>query len=503
MGPLVRAYLYILCIILLLILWYFYEQQQKKNKAKTKTKIVLEKFDIQELSQAIKTTDVIVYSANLLNDLGWVPAVPRIIRAKVNYRSISDLASWNVVNEAMNNNNTSSLLTGSELVGVADSVMIVADPPMYTDFSETYEKIATSSPGYFVAFASPDTASVMDCSFQFGDLDMTIGYLSQYDLRFINAILNSYRIPMETITLQLLGPKDIPDIQKLLKSDIDIVFTYIIPNGPLNDMLSNQRLAFMGFNDLDVDRVRLFYPTLKMANVNIRKLFLGGRDGTNNDNAGVLAVVSDTENKTQLPVMSLSLMELANKATANLEELTNDQFTPRAQTERFATRLYLSPESLDPTFNCYGDKNIPSKALCDSPYDMVGQPKAKRTTWDQPCVKDEDCPFYQANTNYNNNRGGCMERGVCELPLGLRRVAYRKYDKEGRYAPLCYDCDPYDTECCDKQSSPDYAFANDQEARTKNGLSTSIPVSTTSVPTYTQSKNYGIPAQETAVLKPA
>jgi hypothetical protein len=69
-----------------------------------------------------------------------------------------------------------------------------------------------------------------------------------------------------------------------------------------------------------------------------------------------------------------------------------------------------------------------------------------------------------------------MEYGMCELPIGVWRTSYRKYNDKDVFAPFCYGCNPYDTKCCAKQSYPDYAFENDTAARKKWGLKTSIPM---------------------------
>jgi len=89
--------------------------------------------------------------------------------------------------------------------------------------------------------------------------------------------------------------------------------------------------------------------------------------------------------------------------------------------------------------------------------------------WDRPCRKNTDCPFYKANTNYENSRGGCLPSGFCELPVNMKNTSYTKYDPS--FQPYCYNCPSSTTyECCHEQTSktgrsPDYAFANDFEER--------------------------------------
>ena len=93
--------------------------------------------------------------------------------------------------------------------------------------------------------------------------------------------------------------------------------------------------------------------------------------------------------------------------------------------------------------------------------------------WDKPCEKNTDCPFFKANKNYDNNRGGCLN-GFCELPLNLNRIGYKNYDKKDK--PFCNNCEIEDCTgtdcftCCDLQlnrkkypnlKSPDFSFEND------------------------------------------
>jgi hypothetical protein len=125
----------------------------------------------------------------------------------------------------------------------------------------------------------------------------------------------------------------------------------------------------------------------------------------------------------------------------------------------------------DPRYVCYGDPYVVNPELCNSKFDEIGNTKVKRTYWDRPCKQNTECPFYQANTNYKNYRGGCVD-GYCELPLGVNRLSFRKYDAEAR--PLCHRCKQNAPYCCELQknrnlyphlSSPDYAFELDEYDR--------------------------------------
>lgn len=92
--------------------------------------------------------------------------------------------------------------------------------------------------------------------------------------------------------------------------------------------------------------------------------------------------------------------------------------------------------------------------------------------WDKPCRFDEECPYYKANKNYPNNRGGCLN-GKCELPVNMIHVGYKNFLTN--YKPLCYNCNRNNCSgvncytCCDEQAenlneklkSPDYVFKKD------------------------------------------
>ena len=100
--------------------------------------------------------------------------------------------------------------------------------------------------------------------------------------------------------------------------------------------------------------------------------------------------------------------------------------------------------------------------------------------FDTPVKVNEECPFFKANTNYLNSRGG-VKGGFCELPLGMNLKGFRNIDKNPSAKPLCYNCIDgfygFKTlgPCCEDQandkvayptlSSPDFAFPSDTRDR--------------------------------------
>lgn len=128
-------------------------------------------------------------------------------------------------------------------------------------------------------------------------------------------------------------------------------------------------------------------------------------------------------------------------------------------------------DPFDTRYRCVGDLYNRNRGLCESDRDETGQIKAKRTVWDRPCETNLECPFYQANKNYPNYRGGCND-GYCEFPLGVQRLSFRTFDPNTK--PICHHCPVENPRCCELQRtdkkykqfrSPDYAFENDSYER--------------------------------------
>lgn len=106
-------------------------------------------------------------------------------------------------------------------------------------------------------------------------------------------------------------------------------------------------------------------------------------------------------------------------------------------------------------YRCYQDNTIISETEC---IDSWNPDNTKRDayTWDKPCIKHTECPFYLKN---GINKGGC-DNGYCEFPLGIKRMSWRQYDKNIRDNNYfrCEECDDSDIMCCTKHPKPHYIF---------------------------------------------
>lgn len=84
---------------------------------------------------------------------------------------------------------------------------------------------------------------------------------------------------------------------------------------------------------------------------------------------------------------------------------------------------------LHPLARCSADPIVPTRELCD----------AKGGFWDHPCVRDDECPFYTADTSppgETTYRGGCLS-GYCEMPIGVRRSPNSFRHPNRRDSPIC------------------------------------------------------------------
>tara|TARA_B100001094_G_C18109707_1_gene760430 strand:- start:321 stop:1208 length:888 start_codon:yes stop_codon:yes gene_type:complete len=97
-----------------------------------------------------------------------------------------------------------------------------------------------------------------------------------------------------------------------------------------------------------------------------------------------------------------------------------------------------------------------NKEECEREYDKYGRLK-KRGIYDKPCIKNIECPFYKSNKNYKNEHGGCI-KGSCEMPLGIKKLGYRRYDIKSK--AICRGCINNKIDCCLEQENNRKLYPN-------------------------------------------
>lgn len=337
-----------------------------------------------------------------------------------------DIASWE-----------SEILKRKRLNGLSS---LVCDP---WD-AQVYFKNRSTVPlenGYFVSLMEPTKAFHAECSFQWDG--KKVGVLDRSSKLFVEALAKGYHINVTIVPI----PKDNwSHLDTVLeKEELEAIVVYFVPMSPMNRLLLGQKLSIMGFKDLEYSRIQVTYPFITETPIDLTYYF-----------RGFTSYILAKERDTIVPMMRLQQINLREDFIGNIEE-------------NFITRLDIVEDRFNPIYHCYGDETLDIKGLCNSKYTTFGTIKRDYTTWDAPCLRNEDCPFYKANRRYPNSRGGCLSLGMCELPVGVKRLGFRKYSTDAPYQPICHGC-VKDPNCCKKQRSPDYAFINDRDERQKAGI---------------------------------
>ena len=98
--------------------------------------------------------------------------------------------------------------------------------------------------------------------------------------------------------------------------------------------------------------------------------------------------------------------------------------------------LVETADWLHPLSRCSGDSKVPTRTLCEGgrTLDVSEGGSVTSSVWDRPCEHDNDCPYFSARTG----RGGCLGGGMCEVPLGVRRVGFRHVDPSRSLPALCW-----------------------------------------------------------------
>jgi hypothetical protein len=390
---------------------------------------------------------VIIQSASY-NFIKWTKTNPNSSIGSFNISQWKELINAVVSNTILNS------------ISMDSSALLIIDPldkDTYLPNIPEADITNTLPSGYFISIVSSTQINKIDCSYNFEN--KVIGYFDRCDFNFIQAIIQSYRMNPSLIKLVQLNITSIQYIASLFDMmSLDNIITYYVPDSLLDTYLQKQRINILGFSTLDFTRVKLFYPYVTPQNVSLKTLFT-------NDSKSMIQILPKN-NLTILPQMTMKLLDIYKPA---------DILSTDTVTEAFITRLTVDPTSLQPNYRCYGDITVESKVQCDSFNDIMGYPKETINEWDRPCMNDEECPFFKKNTLYPNKRGGCLNTGICEMPIGVLQTAPHKFADTGRFQPFCYGCSPgNDPNCCNKTA--DYAFTNDTSDRLAAGLKTSIPL---------------------------
>jgi hypothetical protein len=296
-----------------------------------------------------------------------------------------------------------------------------------------------------------------------------VAYLFMSDYLFIQALIKGYNLDINDVYIRKVSYTDLENTEKMF----DYLFTYMVLDSEYMNFICNQRYYINGLKDVDINRIKAYYPFVK-ENYNTVKYYydksIESKNKSNESNSlnDIDSLYISTE-KSLLPIMSYAIISSVENFITRLE-------MPGDYLEAGKESYYTSDKKQEGAgggtggyYGCYGNGEIKGKFECDSYYNIDGTPKTYYSLWDKRCVADDECPYYKANTKYPNTRGGCIEGGFCEFPVGVKRLGYTKYSDTNLNTPLCYNCDdPED------KGKPDYVFENDFNEREKSKLNTII-----------------------------
>jgi len=299
--------------------------------------------------------------------------------------------------------------------------------------------------GYFVACTSLKNGLGMECGYAW--VGKTIGYTDRASLLLILSLLHGHRISPKAVRLVNVPPFMWKKLDKILDTTLQILVTYVVPNTAHLHLLIRQDINIMGFQRMSEERLRLTMPTVTVETVDLAEMVSGAH-------ARVLA----RERTSKLPSLQMVAVVLNGPTPTSVTEGFESSPAPALTQEppsppKFEERIV----STEPEFTCYGDDTIMTPTACESPFDVSGFRKPFQTTWDRKCAKNDDCSYYTGG-----DRGGCdVKTGMCELPVGTRRLSYRKATTRTPFQPFCWNAKPWDLTGCKNVSNPKWAFANE------------------------------------------
>jgi hypothetical protein len=320
--------------------------------------------------------------------------------------------------------------------------------------------------GIFICM-SPTRFGIEQCIWDFTNKVVAYVYMSDYI--FIQAVIKAYRQNIKNIRLRKIKLEDLNSTNK----QFDYLFTYVVIGSEYMEKLKYSKYFIIGLKDMDISRIKAFYPVIKANYESVRFYFNKDTEDTTYD----LYLNND---KMLLPIMNYDIVD-------NIENFITRLEMPKDYLEAI-DESYEGSNSGNSgnsgNYGCYGNNKIVNKFECDSYYTKEGNPKDYYSIWDKKCATNEECPYYKKNTRYENSRGGCIN-GNCEFPVGVKKIGYTKYNDEEYNRALCYNCqDTTDLSCCanikdfqDKNGvgiNNDYVFENDTDDRKNNNLNTII-----------------------------
>jgi hypothetical protein len=378
-----------------------------------------------------------------------------------NYIIVNSKHLARIIDEIKKTNRLNKNTIGINAIPNDANLQLFIDPYINYYILKNKAEISYYKEGIFVC-VSNNVLRKEDCIWDLHG--KVIAYICMSDYLFIQALIKGYNLDFNNIYIKRIKLNDLENTEKIF----DYLFTYMVIDSEYMNYIFNLRYYINGMKDVDIHRIKAYYPFIKENYNTVKYYYIKTKEAIDPNNiinkSNNIYINSDYS---LLPIMSYNIV---------------------SSVENFITRLEMPSDYLEAVkenynvsninnkgmgfYGCYGNNEIKNKFECDSYYKIDGTPKNYYSIWDKKCVKNEECPYYKSNNNYINNRGGCINNGYCEFPVGVKRLGFTKYTDTNLNKPLCYNCD--NVEDKGKPKKPDYVFENDFNERVKYKLNTII-----------------------------
>jgi hypothetical protein len=135
-----------------------------------------------------------------------------------------------------------------------------------------------------------------------------IAYMSMSDYLFIQAFIKGYNLNSNNIYLKKITERDFENTEKIF----DYLFTYVVLNSEYMNFIFFQRYYINGFKDVDIHRIKAYYPFIKENYNTIKYYYTKDGDTKNND----LYLSTETS---LLPIMRYDLVSAVENFVSRLE----------------------------------------------------------------------------------------------------------------------------------------------------------------------------------------
>ena len=414
----------------------------------------------KDKKEGFAVNDPIIITDNLLN----IKEADKDISVK--YIIVNSKFLGRIIDNVKKTNLLNKNTIGIDEIPSNANIQLLVDP--YINYYILNNKAETSNykEGIFVC-VSNNIMRDEDCVWKLDG--KVVAYLYMSDYLFLQALIKGYNLDSNNIYFKRIKLDDLKNPNKIF----DYLFTYMILGSEYMNYICNLRYYVNGMKDLDINRIKAYYPFIN-ENYNTVKYYYSkineAKDA--NDEKKSNDIYLSTVNSL-LPIMRYNIVSSVENFITRLE-MPADYLEAVKESYYKTDKNTMGGGSSSGSggggfYGCYGNSEVNNKFECDSYYKIDGTPKNYYSLWDKKCVANEECPYYKSNSNYLNNRGGCINNGFCEFPVGVKRLGFTKYTDTDLNKPLCYNC--IDNEMPKK---PDYVFENDFNDRVKYNLNTII-----------------------------